>query len=197
MMVAPANTCMPLSSLPSGFTTISSVSRTSSTTKPIWPSLACSTTIFTVRLDRSAVLVRPGAEAESLAQIDQGQQLTPKSKHRRAIHHFDAVTGFLALEPHELQQIGLRYRVALAGAHHDQRGHDREGQGNANLQGRSLTRAAVKSTLPPIRSILVLTTSMPTPRPETFVTLAAVENPGKKHQLHELVFAHAAPADPR
>ncbi len=29
-------------------------------------------------------------------------------------------------------------------------------------------------------SMLVLTTSIPTPRPETFVTLAAVEKPGLK-----------------
>ncbi len=33
------------------------------------------------------------------------------------------------------------------------------------------------STVPPIFSMLVLTTSMPTPRPETLVTLAAVEKP--------------------
>ena len=32
--------------------------------------------------------------------------------------------------------------------------------------------------MPPIRSMLVLTTSMPTPRPETLVTEAAVEKPG-------------------
>ncbi len=34
--------------------------------------------------------------------------------------------------------------------------------------------------VPPIDSILVRTTSMPTPRPETLVTAAAVENPGRK-----------------
>ena len=36
------------------------------------------------------------------------------------------------------------------------------------------------STVPPISSIFVLTTSMPTPRPDTEVTLAAVEKPGWK-----------------
>src|SRR3954465_7846862 len=36
------------------------------------------------------------------------------------------------------------------------------------------------SMVPPIASMLVLTTSMPTPRPETLVTAAAVENPGRK-----------------
>ena len=38
----------------------------------------------------------------------------------------------------------------------------------------------VTSTVPPICSILVRTTSMPTPRPDTLVTLAAVEKPGAK-----------------
>ena len=36
------------------------------------------------------------------------------------------------------------------------------------------------STLPPSRSRLVLTTSMPTPRPETSETFSAVERPGRK-----------------
>ncbi len=36
------------------------------------------------------------------------------------------------------------------------------------------------STTPPIFSMLDFTTSMPTPRPETLVTVFAVENPGRK-----------------
>src|SRR4028118_1381909 len=36
------------------------------------------------------------------------------------------------------------------------------------------------SMVPPMASMLVLTTSIPTPRPETLVTAAAVENPGRK-----------------
>ena len=39
------------------------------------------------------------------------------------------------------------------------------------------------STVPPICSILVRTTSMPTPRPEMLVTFAAVEKPGAKMKL--------------
>ena len=39
------------------------------------------------------------------------------------------------------------------------------------------------SMVPPIWSILVRTTSMPTPRPETLVTAAAVEKPGAKMNL--------------
>ena len=39
------------------------------------------------------------------------------------------------------------------------------------------------SMVPPIWSMLVRTTSMPTPRPETLVTVAAVEKPGAKMNL--------------
>ena len=41
-------------------------------------------------------------------------------------------------------------------------------------------RSEAMSTVPPMSSILVLTTSMPTPRPETAVTAFAVEKPGWK-----------------
>ena len=43
--------------------------------------------------------------------------------------------------------------------------------------------SVLRSTVPPIRSTLVLTTSMPTPRPDTLLTLAAVEKPGLKMRL--------------
>ena len=46
------------------------------------------------------------------------------------------------------------------------------------------------SMVPPIWSILVRTTSMPTPRPETEVTAAAVEKPGRKDELVDLGFRH-------
>ena len=39
------------------------------------------------------------------------------------------------------------------------------------------------SMVPPIWSILLRTTSMPTPRPDTLVTFAAVEKPGAKMNL--------------
>ena len=38
-------------------------------------------------------------------------------------------------------------------------------------------------TVPPIRSMLVFTTSMPTPRPDTLVTFVAVEKPGWKTSI--------------
>jgi hypothetical protein len=40
-----------------------------------------------------------------------------------------------------------------------------------------------RSTVPPICSMLARTTSMPTPRPEILVILAAVEKPGIKIRL--------------
>ena len=46
------------------------------------------------------------------------------------------------------------------------------------------------SMVPPMRSILVRTTSMPTPRPETLVTFSAVEKPGAKMNSQNLRFAH-------
>ena len=39
------------------------------------------------------------------------------------------------------------------------------------------------STVPPIWSMLLRTTSMPTPRPDTLVTAAAVEKPAAKMNL--------------
>ena len=53
------------------------------------------------------------------------------------------------------------------------------------------------STVPPILSMLVFTTSMPTPRPETLVTLSAVEKPGRKIRLvasRSDILAKTAPA---
>ena len=45
------------------------------------------------------------------------------------------------------------------------------------------SRRLSMSTVPPIFSTLVRTTSMPTPRPEKCVTRSAVENPGRKTRL--------------
>ena len=41
----------------------------------------------------------------------------------------------------------------------------------------------LSSTVPPISSILVRTTSMPTPRPDTPLTVSAVEKPALKMNL--------------
>ena len=49
-------------------------------------------------------------------------------------------------------------------------------------------------TVPPIFSMFVLTTSIPTPRPETFVTLSAVEKPGSKMRLQISLSVSCAPS---
>ncbi len=54
-----------------------------------------------------------------------------------------------------------------------------------------LPAALCRSTVPPIFSMLVLTTSMPTPRPEMLLTCSAVEKPGGKGQVQELALRHA------
>ena len=48
-----------------------------------------------------------------------------------------------------------------------------------------------RSIVPPIFSILVFTTSMPTPRPDTAVTTAAVEKPARKMKRCNLRLGHA------
>ena len=50
--------------------------------------------------------------------------------------------------------------------------------------------ADLMSMMPPIWSMLVFTTSMPTPRPETEVTAAAVEKPGREDELGDLRVGH-------
>ena len=47
------------------------------------------------------------------------------------------------------------------------------------------------STVPPIFSMFVRTTSMPTPRPENCVTRSAVEKPGQEDQVDQLAVGHA------
>ena len=47
-------------------------------------------------------------------------------------------------------------------------------------------------TLPPTRSMFVLTTSMPTPRPLTSVTFSAREKPGRKIRFSGLALVHRA-----
>src|SRR5881628_2024684 len=49
------------------------------------------------------------------------------------------------------------------------------------------------SIVPPIRSTFVLTTSIPTPRPDTLVTCSAVENPGVKRPLPDPFHVQSAP----
>jgi hypothetical protein len=52
--------------------------------------------------------------------------------------------------------------------------------GILTMKTEPLPRTLFISTVPPIFSMLVRTTSMPTPRPETLVTVVAVEKPALK-----------------
>jgi hypothetical protein len=67
----------------------------------------------------------------------------------------------------------------------------------ARVRGKSLSATLINrpgvlssSTWPPRLEVLFLTTSMPTPRPETSLTVTAVERPGKKDELQLLLHRH-------
>ena len=193
MMVAPAKVLMPFSCLLSGLTTISSVSLISSTTSPnCWPS-ACSTTMLTAS-PRSGPRDLHLRGFQFPVQIHQRQQSAAQPVDRRAVDHFNALARLLAFQAHQFQQADLRNRIAVAAAGHDQGRDDGQGQGNLHLE-RWCPRPAWTwtSTVPPIFSMLVFTTSMPTPRPETLVTFSAVEKPGQENQVDDFALGHAAP----
>ena len=103
MIVAPAKTLMFFKCLPSGLTTISSVSEISSTTNPKrWPSL------------------------QFAIQIDQRQQASAQPVDGCAVDHFDTFGCFLAFKTNEFEQAHLRDGVALAAAGNDQGGNYRQ-----------------------------------------------------------------------
>ena len=77
----------------------------------------------------------------------------------------------------------------------EERPDDREGEREARAQTRvPLPGVLVSSTRPPSRSMFVRTTSIPTPRPETPVTRAAVEKPGMKMIFRACASVRAAAA---
>ena len=85
---------------------------------------------------------------------------------------------------HQFEHRKLRNGEALAAGLDDERRHDRERQRDFDGEGGCRRRRTdFRSTVPPICSILLRTTSMPTPRPEMLVTFAAVEKPGMKMKL--------------
>ena len=65
----------------------------------------------------------------------------------------------------------------------DQGRDDGQGQRDLHLDRGAPPGRLSMSTVPPIFSTLVRTTSMPTPRPENCVTWSAVEKPGRKTRL--------------
>jgi hypothetical protein len=126
-------------------------------------------------------LCSPERHQQQAVEKDQRQQLAAQPVERRAFHPLDRrARRLLRRNMHQLRERALRQRKALLHAAHNQRGNDGQRQRNAQPQRGSLAGRESISTLPPIFSTLVRTTSMPTPRPLTLVTAAAVEKPGRK-----------------
>ena len=83
-------------------------------------------------------------------------------------------------------------RESFALDRHDKRRDDRQRQtGSLMRKSEPFPISDLISTFPPSRSRLVLTTSMPTPRPETSVSFSAVDRPGKKIRADFILIRHA------
>ena len=82
-------------------------------------------------------------------------------------------------------------KTCSADADH-QRLDDRRGQGQLQGEARPLAGRVATATVPPSRSVAVLTTSSPTPRPDRPVTSLALLKPGTK-----IRFKASFPARPR
>ncbi len=55
-----------------------------------------------------------------------------------------------------------------------------DASGSVMVKQQPWPKALANVIVPPTRSMLDRTTSIPTPRPETIVTVSAVEKPGRK-----------------
>ena len=103
-----------------------------------------------------------------------------------------------AADADQLDHADLRDGEALAGALDDQGRDDRQGQRDLDDEGRALALASSAArSVPPIFSMLVLTTSMPTPRPETLVTCGGGREAGAEDEVLDLLLASSRPARPR
>jgi hypothetical protein len=125
-------------------------------------------------------VVAVGGQPQDVGQADQREQLAAQPVHRGAADLLDRGRRLPGVQRDELLEADLRDRVAVAGALDGQRGDDRERQRDAQPADGARPGTDSTSMVPPIDSMLVLTTSMPTPRPETLVTAEAVEKPGRK-----------------
>jgi hypothetical protein len=103
-----------------------------------------------------------------------------------------ALGKFLSNEPHEImtrhqiqkmqfEQAHLRDGVPVAAAGHNQRRNNGQGERNFHTHRRALSGMGLQVDGAPIFSILVLTTSMPMPLPETLVIFSAVERNRQSH----------------
>ena len=118
------------------------------------------------------------------AQVDERQQVAAQAVDRRPVDLLDSALGLLAFEPDQLEQADLGDGVAVAAGGDGQRRDDGQRERDLHLHRGAVQAGRLSmSTVPPIFSTLVRTTSMPTPRPEKCVTRSAVENPAGRSRL--------------
>ena len=119
-------------------------------------------------------------------QVDQRQQPVAQAQHRRAVDAFDSTfVGFAAASSAAARtssmHADLRDGEALAAGFDDQRRDDGQRQRDLDGEGRALARARSSGrSCRRCARYWCFTTSMPTPRPDTAVTSAAVEKPARK-----------------
>ena len=123
-MVLPQNIGMCRSLLDIGFTTISSVWKTPSTTMPkVW----LPTWVTTMKPFSTSA--SPSLELEQRLEVDQRQELVAQPQHGRVLDALDAMLG-IAAHAHQLDHGELRDGEAVAAGLHDQRRDDGERQRN-------------------------------------------------------------------
>ena len=126
---------------------------------------------------------RAVVDLEQLLQVHQRQQLVAQPQHRGVLDALDAVLG-IGARAHQFDH--RRAAGSQSGRRRLPRSAPRRSpsvSGILMVTEEPSPATDLMSMVPPIWSILVRTTSMPTPRPETEVTAAAVEKPGAKMNL--------------
>ena len=119
-------------------------------------------------------------QIKDLSEIDEREQSATQTIHRGPVDLLDRAARVRPLESHELCQVHPGNRESLRAPCTRSAGMIARVSGILILSVVPDPGRFTRSRVPPIFSILVRTTSIPTPRPETLVTFAAVENPGAK-----------------
>ncbi len=132
-MVLPENIGMCRSFELIGFTTISSVWNTASTTMPKGARAHMG------HDDEALVAGRGGIDAEQVLEADERQELLAQSQDRRVLDPLDAMLGF-GRGADEFDHGDLRDREALAAGFDDQRRDDGKRQRDLDGEGRALVR---------------------------------------------------------
>ena len=133
--------------------------------------------------DDHAAVVPLGGQAQHVGEADQRSSSPRRPVDLRAADLLDGVDGLLGVEADQLLQADLRDGVAVAAHSTVSAGTIASVSGMRSRQTVPLPASDSTSMVPPMASMLVLTTSMPTPRPETLVTAAAGGEAGQEDQL--------------